>query len=229
MRRRRRLVARASPVRDFLARRPPYSARSSRVSSPSCARRPSATGAIGLRADVADPRSPRNVSGLSLLFRAALSLILQRTHARSAQAPRLELACELRDHSPFPSGRRSLQGDRERVLDAQRAPCRLNFAWPNVDQLSRTCVNSRGVLLTRVDWNRREFNGFRGFKSRRRTRTAPGCTRRPFPSRFRRPCTRTPCPSRTSLRGRGRRRFSRCSRTTSRSRSTPARRWRGRP
>ena len=40
------------------------------------------------------------------------------------------------------------------------------MAWPKRDQLTRTYVNSRTVIRTRVDVNRREFSAFRGFESR---------------------------------------------------------------
>jgi hypothetical protein len=48
------------------------------------------------------------------------------------------------------SGRRPGEGDRECVLDGQGTVCRVHFAWPNGDRLTRTYVNSRRVVRTRI-------------------------------------------------------------------------------
>ena len=45
--------------------------------------------------------------------------------------------------------------------------CRPHFAWPNVDHVSRTCVNSRSVEATRVVTNCRESSSRVVFESRR--------------------------------------------------------------
>jgi hypothetical protein len=87
-------------------------------------------------------------TGRLSLPRPATSPVQQRTHARGAQASRLELARELRDDAPFVSGRRPSEGDRERVLDGQGTCCRVHFFLPNHDRLTRTYVNSRRVILT---------------------------------------------------------------------------------
>ena len=89
--------------------------------------------------------------------RALSSLLLRRQR---------ELARQLRDDGPFVSGRRPHEGDRERFLDGQGTRCRVHFVCPNDDRLTRTYVNSRRVVRTRVDVNRREFDAFRGFESR---------------------------------------------------------------
>jgi hypothetical protein len=110
-----------------------------------------------------EQRSPRIVGPPSLLPRAAPPLVQQRTYARSAQAARLELARELRNHIPFLSSRRSRQGDCQSVIDARLAPCGLPFTRPKRDQLTSTYVTSRRVTRTRVDVSCREFNTFGGF------------------------------------------------------------------
>jgi hypothetical protein len=85
---------------------------------------------------------------LLLLPRIATALVQQRTHACGAQAPRLELARQLRDNRPFVGGRRPCKGDRERVLNGQGRLRRVNSVWPNGDRLTRTYVNSRRGILT---------------------------------------------------------------------------------
>jgi|GEM_PF-3475907 hypothetical protein len=80
--------------------------------------------------------------------RLPTAAVRQRKHARRAQAPRLELSRKLRDHAPLVRGRRSHEGDRERVFDGQRTVWRANFRWANRDQLPRTYVNSRATTLT---------------------------------------------------------------------------------
>jgi hypothetical protein len=100
---------------------------------------------------------------LLLLPRPATSPVQQRTHARSTQASGLELARQLRDDGPFVSRRRPRKSDRERVLDGQETRGRVHFVWPNDDRLTRTYVNSRRVIITRADVNRRDFSTFGGF------------------------------------------------------------------
>jgi hypothetical protein len=60
---------------------------------------------------------------------------------------RFERPGELRDDAPFGRRGRTGQRKRERVLDGQGGlrshRCTLQFCWPNVDQRTRTYVNSR--------------------------------------------------------------------------------------
>jgi plasmid stabilization system protein ParE len=40
------------------------------------------------------------------------------------------------------------EGDRERILDGQGTRGQVHLVWPGDDRLTRTCVNSRRVILT---------------------------------------------------------------------------------
>jgi len=105
----------------------------------------------------------------SLLASATPPLVYQRAHARGARAPRLEFARKLPDDVPSSRRRGAGKGPGEGVLDARGSrslcDCRLQIARPNRDRLTRTYVNSRRVLPTRVDWNRRDFSRVDGFDS----------------------------------------------------------------
>jgi len=95
----------------------------------------------------------------SPLIRAAPPFVYQRAHSRCGQPPRFELARELRDDVPSADHGRLRDRPPEGVLDAAKIA---RFHWPKRDQLTRTYVDSRRVIRTRVDVNRREFDTFRG-------------------------------------------------------------------
>jgi hypothetical protein len=60
---------------------------------------------------------------------------------------RLQFTCELRDDVPALGRRRALDCHGEKVFD--RSGNR-NFVWPNADQLTWTYVDSRKVIVARV-------------------------------------------------------------------------------
>jgi hypothetical protein len=61
--------------------------------------------------------------------------------------PRLEFACELRDNIPAFAWGRPTERYSQKVFNRSRSR---NFAWPKGNRLTRTYVDSRKVLLTRV-------------------------------------------------------------------------------
>ena len=90
------------------------------------------------------PAASDSYDASSLPAGTAPRLVHQRTHDRSAQAPRLEFARELRDDVPAASSGGPSEGSGERILDGWH----LQIRWPKRDHVTRTYVNSRSVVRT---------------------------------------------------------------------------------